>query len=480
MTNSRTPKFWKLKLTFTQQLVLASFLAMLPLVLAVIYACQSLAGQTNEHRRLLLLISMLKDLDAEVGKQVAGLERAGQQYLLIGDKRFQNLYDDRLEMLQVYRRELVFTAPASSALKTLNEITDKIEEIRIQYLKEKKNASDTEINAAWQNLRNTRNKFTDHVKQLIQQSVRESQLKFETVLKRVLFICSLALPGTVLLISLSTATVIRPLWSLRDAILRLGQNQLQIPVRVSGPADFVELGQCLEWMRGQLQASQLQKQAFMQHITHELKSPLAAISEAQKLLHEQIPGKLNTQQQNVLTIMSQNTASLRELIQQLLNYNAIKHSVRPEIKAIEMQPFCQNICQTFNAQIIERNIQLHCKGIAKSVKTDMICLQMIISNLLSNAINVVPQAGLIHLSWGIGGEDWWLLVEDSGPGIDPREVENLFKPFFQGSFQRRGALKGSGIGLSIVYESVDLLRGKITVGHSELGGARFSLHFPKR
>ena len=100
---------------------MATVLATLPLVLAVAYAIYALAAQTQEHGRLLLLMTTLKDLEAEVGRQVAGLERAGLQYLLIGDSRFRELYDQRLRILQAYQRELVFTVPTSPPLETLSE-----------------------------------------------------------------------------------------------------------------------------------------------------------------------------------------------------------------------------------------------------------------------------------------------------------------------------------------------------------------------
>lgn len=476
MPDQRTPRYG---LTFTQQWVLATVLATLPLIMAVAYAIYALAAQTQEHGRLLLLMTTLKDLEAEVGRQVTGLERAGLQYLLIGDPRFRELYDQRLKMLQAYQRELVFAVPTSPPLETLDELTHGVVSFKAEFLTSDNSPDDSNANDAWQVVNDKRRQFSEQLNDLTRQSIKESEDRFETVLKRVVFIGVLAVPGTVLLISLSTVTVARPLWRLRDAIRRLGHNQWEDPVRVEGPPDFMALGRSLEWMREQLLTSDQQKQAFLQHITHELKSPLAAIVEAEALLREEIPGKMNESQRQVLSILRHNTQSLRDLIQQLLNYNAVKHNLRPELIEVSVRERCEIFFQRFQPTIDRHRIHWQCNGECDNVQTDLLCLEMITNNLLTNAINLVPENGTVRMSWGVGKNSWWMCVEDNGPGIDPAEVDLLFKPFYQGTAQRRGALKGSGIGLSIVRECVDRLQGSIKVDRSELGGARFTLTFPQ-
>src|SRR5690606_26940889 len=139
---------------------------------------------------------------------------------------------------------------------------------------------------------------------------------------------------------------------------------------------------------------------------------------------------------------------------------------------------CERIFQRFHTMVERRGIKWQCNGECDHVKTDLRCLEMITSNLVSNAIHLVPENGIVRMSWGMETDTWWMCVEDNGPGVDPAEVELLFKPFYQGSAQRRGALKGSGIGLSIVQECVVRLRGAIEVDRGELGGARFRIRFP--
>jgi two-component system sensor histidine kinase GlrK len=106
-------------------------------------------------------------------------------------------------------------------------------------------------------------------------------------------------------------------------------------------------------------------------------------------------------------------------------------------------------------------------------------LEMILSNLLSNAHDFTPESGRVAVSWGQDDETWWLCVADNGPGMTEEERENIFKPFFQGKARRRGPLQGTGLGLAIVQECVAHLRGKIEVESSPKGSA-FIVRFPLR
>src|SRR5690606_7525025 len=134
-----------------------------------------------------------------------------------------------------------------------------------------------------------------------------------------------ALPGTLLLVVLCSVTVTRPVRRLAHAIRQLGHGHWQDPIQIIGPADLHSLGASLEWMRNRLEATEKQKQAFVRHVTHELKTPLAAIVEAGALLRDEVPGPVNSAQRQVVGILMSNADNLQVLIQQLLNYNAVAH-----------------------------------------------------------------------------------------------------------------------------------------------------------
>lgn len=468
---------WANRLTLTQQWIFATLLAVLPLILAIGYAGWSLSLQAHKQRALVLSVNGLNSLDAAIVRQITALERAARQYYLIGEPRFYDIYQERLRTLRGYQQDLVYSVPTELQQPTIGKLIKLTANIGHHLHGNLENISEAHLNNAWREVNQVREAFSARIERVTEQSIKNSEERFELVVRRLLLIGSLAIPGTIFLISLSTITVVKPLWRLANAIHRLGHHRWEKPVSIEGPADFVALGNSLEWMREQLLISDRQKEAFTRHITHELKSPLAAIVEAESLLSDQVPGSLNESQRNVLAILRQNANNLSSLIQQLLNYNAVKHSLKPGRATVDIRALCDKLRNQLLAIPVNGGIEWHCEGEPALVMSDYSCLEMVLSNLLSNACNVLAGKGLVSVSWGSGERQWWLAVADTGPGIDPEEVGHIFKPFYQGKERRQGPLKGSGIGLSIVHECVSTLGGTIDV-QSRPGDTRFIMIFP--
>ncbi|MFN3629685.1 MAG: sensor histidine kinase, partial [Casimicrobiaceae bacterium] len=103
-----------------------------------------------------------------------------------------------------------------------------------------------------------------------------------------------------------------------------------------------------------------------------------------------------------------------------------------------------------------------------------------VRNLLDNAIKYAPREGSVRLS--VLADPPRIMVEDSGPGIDPADRERIFAPFARLPRQDSGSgqwVGGCGLGLAIVREVAMLHRARLEVERSELGGARFLLTFPR-
>ena len=103
----------------------------------------------------------------------------------------------------------------------------------------------------------------------------------------------------------------RPFKRLERAIRRLGENQLEQPVAITGPADLRRVGQQLEWLRLRLLELDADKARFLRHVSHELKTPLAALREGVALLQDGVTGALSEGQKEVTQILHQNTLALQ-------------------------------------------------------------------------------------------------------------------------------------------------------------------------
>jgi two-component system NtrC family sensor kinase len=101
-------------------------------------------------------------------------------------------------------------------------------------------------------------------------------------------------------------------------------------------------------------------------------------------------------------------------------------------------------------------------------------LNQLLLNLLSNAIDAVGERGRIAIETRREPGSFYLLVEDSGPGVPAHLRDRIFEPFFT----TKDVGKGTGMGLAICYRIVERHRGRIEVGASRMGGAAFTIRIP--
>jgi two-component system sensor histidine kinase GlrK len=121
-------------------------------------------------------------------------------------------------------------------------------------------------------------------------------------------------------------------------------------------------------------------------------------------------------------------------------------------------------------------IEMNCESVSAYCDEDKI--RVVLDNLLSNAIKYSPDRGLISLKLYKERGDAVFEVADEGPGIPEPEREKVFEAFYRGADTPIAAIKGSGLGLSIVKEYMTLHRGRIEI--LEGPGAHFRIRFPRR
>src|SRR5258706_14992140 len=123
-----------------------------------------------------------------------------------------------------------------------------------------------------------------------------------------------------------TRLIARPIAELDSAIRQLGGADFSRPIRVSGPADLRSLGERLDWLRLRLTELEAQKNRFLRHLSHDLKTPLAALREGTELLNDQVAGPLAPPQRQVVAILRDNSVKLQHLIEDLLDYQRALHA----------------------------------------------------------------------------------------------------------------------------------------------------------
>jgi two-component system sensor histidine kinase GlrK len=262
------------------------------------------------------------------------------------------------------------------------------------------------------------------------------------------------------------------------AIRAIGRAEYSDGITVSGPQDLAYLGRRLDWLRRRLAELEEQKNRFLRHVSHDLKTPLTAIREGAQLLGEGVPGALNEQQKLIIEIIEQNSRRLQQLIEELIDYQQAgfaASSIDPQPVALDV--VCTQVLRTHRLVASARAIRFERKLVPVIVEGDADKLRVVVDNLVTNAIKFSPREGVIHVALAKSEGRAVLDVVDQGPGVAAEERERIFEPFFRGTRSRRGTVKGSGLGLAIAKEYVLAHRGKIeAVG--EGGGGRFRVSLP--
>lgn len=285
---------------------------------------------------------------------------------------------------------------------------------------------------------------------------------------------------TALIVTLFASLIAKPIRQIAQSINRLGEGDLQAPVRVGGPRDLEFLGHRLDWLRLRLGEVERDKSKFLAHVSHELKTPLSSISEGAELLAEQVVGPLSEQQQEVVGILRRNGLQLQKLIDNLLGYSRVQAEM-PACRRmqVDFSGLVKRVIADHRAMVMKKKIQLEFSLPDLSIWGDPQRLRVIVDNLLSNAVKFTPPGGDMLVQLTEQGEQLLLEVSDSGPGVPAAEQNKIYRPFYQADTPYVGPVKGTGLGLSIVKEYIREHGGRIELGTSPLGGACFQVFLPR-
>jgi two-component system, NtrC family, sensor histidine kinase GlrK len=270
----------------------------------------------------------------------------------------------------------------------------------------------------------------------------------------------------------------RPFRRMERAIVNLGENRLQEPVRIGGPSDVRRVSQQLEWLRLRLTELDVDKARFLRHVSHELKTPLAALREGVALLQDGVTGDLNNSQQEVVKILQQNTLSLQGQIEALLRFNAAAFEARQlHRRKTDLLALLHEQVEAQCLQWQARRLSVQVDGAPLWLQVDPDKLGTAIANLLSNAIRFSPDGGRIRVGLSTHAPGIWIDIEDDGPGVAEADRDRVFEPFYRGERQPDDAVRGSGIGLSIVQEYIAAHGGRIALLSDSRGG-HFRIELP--
>lgn len=397
------------------------------------------------------------------------LERNARQFEVLQDQDILKLYTER--------QEVFLDTLGQLSRFPLNDVADElIADLRLleqQAASGLDAASNEEIEQSYAELLLVANRLVDEITDWSNAQVAEISSETEAAQQALTLQAFLLVAGALCLAAVFTALITRPLLQVEKAIAKLGSGGFQDRIQISGPKDLVNLGERLDWLRDRLQSLEKQRSSFLRHVSHELKTPLAAIRESASLLDDGVIGELTDQQKNILEIQINNTSRLQNLIDQLLRHHLDSFSVIGTMpSATKLNLLIDEVLEAHEIPIRTARLEIEKKLERVTVTANKEQLRVIIDNLLSNAIKYSPLGGTIEIDLRTEGSTVILEIEDEGPGVPPEQSEQIFEAFFQGSLPESDLYQGSGLGLAIVKEYVEINGGAIELLQGT-SGARF-------
>jgi signal transduction histidine kinase len=223
------------------------------------------------------------------------------------------------------------------------------------------------------------------------------------------------------------------------------------------------------------------KEEFLALTTHDLRSPLTVISGVISFFTSGRLGELTPEQKNMVAMMERNAQSLIELVNDLLDASKLESgTMRLEVASIDLKGLVDELRETMEPLAREKSLRMEedLPADLPPVEADRAKLRRILVNLVSNAIKFTGRGGRVTVRAARGDRHIRISVSDTGVGIAPEDVKRLFDKYEQARSRATRGEKGTGLGLYITKQLVELHGGEIKV-ESEIGrGSTFSFTIP--
>jgi two-component system sensor histidine kinase GlrK len=461
-------------------MLLGLLLIAVPLLVAVVDAGLQIRALADAGQTLVKEGMSAARMSQSLSDQIGTLERTARQYAVLGEPKLLLLYRERDEQLAstgVQLQQQLRRPSARDALEALGELQGAI---RLSVMSMPKGAADPqELWQRFEELNVLAARVTREGEVQVDTEVATLEARTQEARRRLAWQSALLLPLTFLTIIGLTFVVGRPLRALDRAISELGRGVFTNPITVRGPHDLKQLGRQLEWLRGRLLDLAQERNRFLRHMSHELKTPLANIREGTELLMDGAVGELDTNQREVTAILRENGIKLQRLIENLLSFSAWQtSSIGLETSEFRLRPVVKQVLENQQLTLLSQRVRLDVKIEDVVLVADRGKMRLILENLLSNAVKYSPKGGAIHMSARRQDGNLVLDVADSGPGIPPEDRAHIFEAFYTGKASKSSSLKGTGIGLSVVLEFVSAHGGSVQILDGQYPGAHFRITMP--
>lgn len=271
-----------------------------------------------------------------------------------------------------------------------------------------------------------------------------------------------------------------PLLKLNSAVEKIARGEFGQKVDINAKDEVGKLATAFNQLAEILAVNNQLRQRLLADITHELKTPLAVI---QGNLEGMLDGVIEPDKEQLQSLYEE-TIQLNILIKDLRDLSlAEAGQLRLEKLPTEVNQIIIRATGMLKPLVDEKNINLVSElGELPNISVDAGRINQVLYNLLTNALRYTPQNGTIHVTTRtekVDGRGWIVIsVEDTGSGIAEQDLPYIFNHFYRADKSRTRASGGSGIGLAIVKQLVEIHDGRVSVASKQGEGSTFKVYLP--
>lgn len=273
---------------------------------------------------------------------------------------------------------------------------------------------------------------------------------------------------------LATRRGLAPLDAVASQINHRDPAHLDPLAPASAPTEIRPLLQALNGLFGRVRQALLNERRFTADAAHELRTPLAALA-AQAQVAQRSGNE--TERQHAIEQVRIGVDRAAHLIDQLLTLARLDpDQPLADVRPVRLKPLAEEVCAAHGSSAVDKQIALELDAVEAQVPGNATMLQILLRNLLDNAIRYTPCGGRVRVMLSAAESGVVLQVCDSGPGIPAAERATVFQRFHRGAGQEQ---PGSGLGLSIVQRIAELHGARLALAEGEGGcGLSISVLFP--
>jgi two-component system, NtrC family, sensor histidine kinase GlrK len=456
-------------------------LVAVPLVFALVTGAARVRKLSDESTALVQTGVATTRQTQQLFQQIAYMERTARLYQVLRDKSLLSFYVETRDRFKHSLNEIEavrLDERRSAQLQTLRQMQQQIDSVLLTSTSPSDEAM-SQILTTFGQLWEATDKLAELTSAQIESGLSKLQARTAETQRYLIWQSAGMILLTAILVTWFTSRLMLPIRQIDTAISSLGKGAFSRPINVSGPSDLVALGHQLEWLRTRLLELAQERNRFLRHMSHELKTPLAAIRDGTELLMDGAVGHLDSNQREVMSILRDNSIRLQQLIENLLSFSAwqARHTGL-EITDIRLRALVKSTLETHQLMALSQRVHLDLKVEDIELRADRAKLKLILDNLVSNALKYSPRGGTVHLHAHADSGQLILDVADTGQGIAQEERSAIFDAFYSGRAPQAGHLKGTGIGLSVVLEFVQAHSGSIEIVDNVFSGAHFRVRLP--